>query len=334
MGPDWGDDGTPVGFPRPHTDHDLTVVSIENVDNPGDPKPLANIVNMGQHPEDLDGYDLITGEYPAIAERLVDRSVGGVSIFTQNATGTSEVEADLWHPVHDRAIFDHAQYQQMEWAGRLLADGVIENVNDIRAQQPNGDTSPTFYGGTPYSERFVPWMTDFPVAMEDRWFGGPVSHPYPGRLVVPHRLRARGQPARADRRPAGLHRGAGRQHGSSRSSRRPVRSSRGSPPTTSRSSGYRSPRTTRRRRTQGSRTRSASTCRRSAWATSSSPSARASSGPTSRSTSRRARTRSPETSTWATTRPIRTRATGSSARRTRTARTRTTARAPAPGRAR
>ena len=57
---------------------------------------------------------------------------------------------------------------------------LVENVNDIRAQRPNGDTSPTFYGGTPYSDRFVPWTTDFPVAMEDRWFGGPVSHPYPG----------------------------------------------------------------------------------------------------------------------------------------------------------
>jgi hypothetical protein len=180
MGPDWGDNGTPVGFPRPYTDHDLTVVSFENIDSPRNPQPLANIVNMGQHPEDLDGLDLITGEYPGIAQRFVDRSVGGISLFTQNATGTSEVEADLWHPVHDRAIFDHAQYQQMEWAGRLLADGVIENVNDIRAQQPNGDTSATFYGGTPYGSRFVPWMTDFPVAIEDRWFGGPVSHPYPG----------------------------------------------------------------------------------------------------------------------------------------------------------
>jgi hypothetical protein len=180
MGPGIADDGGTSGFPRSYTDHDLTVVHFENVDDPGSPKPLATLVNIGQHPEDLEGYDLISGEYPTVAQRIVDRSVGGVSIFTQNATGTSEVEEDRWHPVHDRAIFNHAQYQQMEWAGRLLADGVIEDVNNIRAQRPTPDGPASLYGGTPYSERFVPWMTDFPVAMEDRWFGGPVSHPYPG----------------------------------------------------------------------------------------------------------------------------------------------------------
>ncbi|MGH3371020.1 MAG: neutral/alkaline non-lysosomal ceramidase N-terminal domain-containing protein, partial [Nocardioidaceae bacterium] len=176
MGPRWADDGAPVGFPRPYTDHDLVVVRVEGTD--GD--PIATFVNIGQHPEDLDGYDLISGEYPAVAERLIDRSEGGVSIITQNATGTSEVEEDRWHPISDRALFNHTQYQQMEWAGRLLADGVIENVNDIQAGQPNPDT-PKWYPGTPYAERFVPWQSgDFEVGIEDRWFGGPVSHPYPG----------------------------------------------------------------------------------------------------------------------------------------------------------
>src|SRR6185503_4989889 len=150
------DDGGTVCFPRSYTDDDLAVVRFENVDDPGNPKPLSTLVNIGQHPEDLEGYDLISGEYPALAERFVDRAVGGVSIFTQNATGTSEVEEDRWHPVHDRALFDHAQYGQMEWAARLLADGVIENVTDIAAQRPNPDTSPTSYGGTPYADRFVP----------------------------------------------------------------------------------------------------------------------------------------------------------------------------------
>ena len=176
MGPRWADDGAPVGFPRPYTDHDLVVVRFEGLSG----EPIATFVNIGQHPEDLDGYDLISGEYPAVAERFVDRSVGGVSIFTQNATGTSEVEEDRWHPVSDRALFNHAQYQQMEWAARLLADGVIENVEDIQAQQPNEGT-PKWYPGTPYAERFVPWQSgEFAVGIEDRWFGGPVSHPYPG----------------------------------------------------------------------------------------------------------------------------------------------------------
>src|SRR3954452_23456109 len=97
MGPDWADDGTPDGFPRPYTDHDLSVVRFENVDDPHHPRPLATLTNIGQHPEMLMGYDLISGEWPATTERLVDRTVGGVTIITQNATGTSEVDRDLWH---------------------------------------------------------------------------------------------------------------------------------------------------------------------------------------------------------------------------------------------
>jgi Neutral/alkaline non-lysosomal ceramidase, N-terminal len=177
MGPGWADDGTPDGFPRPHTDHDLSVVHFEGLRRHDS---VATLFNWGQHPEDLEGYDLISGEFPAEAERFIDRTLGGVSIFTQNATGTSEVEEDRWHPVHDRELVDHAQYNQMEWAARQLATAVIGAVRDIRAQRPNPDDRPTPYGGTSYHDRFIPWMSRFPVAMEDRWFPGPVSHPYPG----------------------------------------------------------------------------------------------------------------------------------------------------------
>src|SRR5437899_7940362 len=65
MGPGWADDGTPDGFPRPYTDHDLSVVYFDNVDKPRHPRSLATLVNIGQHPEMLNGYDLISGEWPA-----------------------------------------------------------------------------------------------------------------------------------------------------------------------------------------------------------------------------------------------------------------------------
>src|SRR5205809_6992686 len=68
----------------------------------------------------------------------------------------------------------------MEWGARQLADAVISDVGDIRRQRPNGDTRPTPYGGSSYHDRFVGWTSRFPVAMDDRWFPGPVSHPYPG----------------------------------------------------------------------------------------------------------------------------------------------------------
>ena len=180
MGPQWADDGTPAGFPRPLTDHDLSVVRFEDVDDPAHPRPLATLVNIGEHPEMLEGYNLISGEWPSEMERMVDRGAGGVTMLTQNATGTSEVERDNWHAVHDRELFDHAQYNQMEWGARQLADAVLADVRDITAQRPNADDAPRPYGGTPYSERFVPWMTSFPVAIDDRWFPGPITHPYPG----------------------------------------------------------------------------------------------------------------------------------------------------------
>src|SRR3954467_6865799 len=85
MGPGVADDGTPDGFPRPYTDHDLSVVHFQNVDDPRHPKALATLLNIGQHPEMLEGYDLISGESPATMERFVDRTIGGVTIFTQNA---------------------------------------------------------------------------------------------------------------------------------------------------------------------------------------------------------------------------------------------------------
>src|SRR5437763_10929237 len=180
MGPDWADDGSPAGFPRPYTDHDLSVVFFQNIDNPRHPKPLSTLVNIGQHPEDLEGYDLISGEYPSEMERFVDRTVGGVTIFTPNAIGTSEVEEDRSHPVHDGEMFDHSQYNELEWGARQLGSSVIDDVRDILKQRPNPDDQPTPYGGTSYHDRFVPWMSDFPVSMDDRWFPGPISHPYPG----------------------------------------------------------------------------------------------------------------------------------------------------------
>src|SRR4051795_7214318 len=178
MGPDWADDGTPDGFPRPHTDHDLSVVHFQELSKKH--RSVATLFNIGQHPEFLEGYDLISGEYPEEAMRFIDRKVGGVSILTQNATGTSEVEEDRWHPVHDREVFNHAQYNQMEWAARQLGSAVIGAVRDIQAQRANPDDNPTPYGGTSYHDRFVPRMSKFPVSMDDRWFPGPVSHPYPG----------------------------------------------------------------------------------------------------------------------------------------------------------
>ena len=179
MGPGRGDDGTPVGFPRSFTDHDLSVIRFENIDSPKKPKPLATLVNLGLHPEFLAGVNLISGEYTEAMQAIVDRKAGGVTLFTQNATGTSEIERDNWHDVNTRSVFDHAMYGQMEWAAHQFGVAVMKNIDDIEKQRPNPDRE-SRRGMTPYHDRFIPWMSDFPVAMENRWFPGPVSHPYPG----------------------------------------------------------------------------------------------------------------------------------------------------------
>src|SRR4051794_40408705 len=180
LGAGTDDDGVPAGFTDSFADHDMSVIRFENIDDPASPKPLSTLVNLGQHPEFLNGYDLITSEYPGVLERFVDRTVGGVTIFSQNATGNTEIEQETYHSIHEREAFDHTQYAQDEWGGKQIAAAVIDEVRtQIDPQVPNPDTTRHF-GMASYHERFVPWMSSFPVAVEDRWFPGPVSHPYPG----------------------------------------------------------------------------------------------------------------------------------------------------------
>src|SRR3954447_11489806 len=52
VGPGWADDGTPIGFPRPHTDHDLSVVHFQSLKGK---QSVATLYNIGQHPEFLEG---------------------------------------------------------------------------------------------------------------------------------------------------------------------------------------------------------------------------------------------------------------------------------------
>ncbi len=181
LGAGTADDGAPAGFTDSFADHDLSVIRFENIDDGADnAKPLATLLNMGQHPEFLQGYDLITSEYPGVVERLVDRTVGGITLWSQNATGNTEIEQETYHSIHDREAFDHTQYAQDEWAGRQIADAAIGAIRtQIDPQVPNPDDH-RYFGMTSYHDRFIPWMSDFPVEVKDVWFPGPVSHPYPG----------------------------------------------------------------------------------------------------------------------------------------------------------
>ena len=97
FGPAIADDGTPAGYPHSDADHDLTVVRFDDVSDPSSPKPLANLVNYSLHPEFLEGNDLISADYVAPLQRMVDRATGGLTIYTQNAVGTAEPERSTYH---------------------------------------------------------------------------------------------------------------------------------------------------------------------------------------------------------------------------------------------
>ena len=167
-GPEVADDGTPAGYPNEDTDHDLSVVRFDDVSDPSNPKPLANLVNFSLHPEMLNGNDLISADYVAPMQRMVDRETGGLTIFTQNAVGTAEPERSTYHSMHERLEFTHREYAQAEYAARLMSDAIVDTWRDVERQTPER------------SDKFVAFQDRPVVAMEDKWFPGPLSHPYPG----------------------------------------------------------------------------------------------------------------------------------------------------------
>jgi len=163
--------GTPAGYPVSDTDHDMVVVRFDDITDPANPKPLANLVNFPLHPEFLDGNDLITADYLAPLQRMADRRTKALTILTQGSVGTAEPERSTYHSIHERLEFSHKEYAQAEYAARLMSDSIVDAWSDVGRGDASQSDDP---------DRFVPFETDFPVAMKDKWYPGPFSHPYPG----------------------------------------------------------------------------------------------------------------------------------------------------------
>jgi hypothetical protein len=166
FGPAIADDGTPAGYPWSDTVHQITVIRFDDLSNPARPRPLANLVNWAQHPESLDGNDLISEDYLAPLERMTDRATGAMTVFTQGAVGTSEPERSTFHSIHERLEFSHREYKQAEFGARLISNAMVAGFRQI------GE-----------GKSVVPFRSDFAgreVKFDDRWFPGPISHPYPG----------------------------------------------------------------------------------------------------------------------------------------------------------
>jgi hypothetical protein len=168
FGPAVGDDGTPAGYPQRDNDLSVSVIRFDDISDRAHPKPLATYAALGQHPEMLEGNNLISGEYVQAALRMADIATGGITLLAQNNTGTSEPDRNgTAHAPQVRAEFSHREYAQAERAARQVANAIVTGVNAIGTGQP------------PIPDAYVPYSIDFPVAVADRQFAPPLSHPLP-----------------------------------------------------------------------------------------------------------------------------------------------------------
>jgi hypothetical protein len=168
-GPKVGDDGTPAGQPWDHTTRQLSVVRLDDVSDPGAPRPLANWVVFGVHPEWTWGYDLVNGDITQAAARMVDRELGTVSVLSQRETGTSGPHLGTRvHRPEDRREFQDNGFAELDRGARLLADGVKAALRDIADGTPQRRSA------------WQPFVEDFDVAAVSQRFAPPATRPYPG----------------------------------------------------------------------------------------------------------------------------------------------------------
>ncbi len=159
------DDGSPAGYPDDHADFGMTVLRFDDVSGPT-PTPLAAFVNHGQHPESLDGHDLISADFLAPLQRMVDRDLGATLVFSQGDVGSAEGPylRDDPEVLPDGVVraWAHVGHAQTERGARYLADSVVQAWEAIGR-----------------GEGLVPFSRDVPVGTLTALVPGPLSHPYP-----------------------------------------------------------------------------------------------------------------------------------------------------------
>lgn len=159
-------------------------------DNASTGKPLAVWINWGEHPENLDPYDLHSADFLGPLERYVERDLGAPLVFSQGDVGSAEAEGNktqlladdghvcgTWEEADNAPttnscrpgegvlrVWEHAGYVQTERSVRYLADAIKQGWDKIG--QNTADVQ------VPMSDRFV-------VDYRNAFVPGPVSHPYP-----------------------------------------------------------------------------------------------------------------------------------------------------------
>ena len=158
------DDGTPIGYPNDFGDKGLPVIRFDSLEDPANPKPLATMINWGQHPEGLDDHDLITGDFIGPLERLVERATGAPLVFGQGDVGSAEAGPGRPElvPAGVPKKWSHVGHAQTERGAYFLARDVIKGWNEIGSGQP-----------------LVAYSSTFDVEAGNAFVPGPLSHPYP-----------------------------------------------------------------------------------------------------------------------------------------------------------
>ena len=168
-GPKVADDGTPAGQPYDHTTSELTVVAFDDMSEPSDPKPLATWVVFGVHPEWTWGYDLLNGDISTATSRIVDREVGGITVWSGREIGTSGPhKGTRVHEPEERREFQDNGFAEVDRGARLLADAVEDTRTDIAANTPER------------ADRFAPYDRHFEVDAVSQRFAPPATRPHPG----------------------------------------------------------------------------------------------------------------------------------------------------------
>ncbi|HJR46244.1 MAG TPA: hypothetical protein VJ927_11635 [Actinomycetota bacterium] len=168
-GPALADDGTPAGQPYEHTTGELTVVAFDDMSDPAAPKPLATWVVFGVHPEWTWGYDLLNGDISAATSRIVDRELGGVTVWSGREIGSSGPHKDTRvHEPEERREYQDNGFGQLDRAARMLATAIGDTRSDIAAETPEIES------------RFAPFDEHFDVAAASQRFAPPTTRPVPG----------------------------------------------------------------------------------------------------------------------------------------------------------
>ena len=176
------EDGTPYGYPQDFGDHGMVVMRVDSLKD-DEPSPMAVWINYGQHPESLDGYNLISEDYLAPLERFVERDLGIPLVFSQGDVGSAEGpydrdDAHVWSNGVKRA-WGHVGWAQAERGGRLLADAVICGWEQIGAEPVSKIDPRSLLRCDSAAPVQVPFQYDAPVSVYSAWVPGPISHPVP-----------------------------------------------------------------------------------------------------------------------------------------------------------